>query len=125
MSHVTGGGLAANLARVLPARRSSDRIDRATWTPAPIFGLVSRLGEVSAATTSRRTLNMGVGMVAMLPADAVDAAIALLHRRGLSAWVCGSAAAGGIGHPRAGEPCSDNTMRDRPVPLICASRTIG
>jgi phosphoribosylformylglycinamidine cyclo-ligase len=43
------------------------------------------------------TLNMGVGMVVMLPADAADAAIALLHGRGLSAWVCGSAAPSGSG----------------------------
>ena len=45
LSHVTGGGLAANLARVLP-RGVEAVVDRCTWTPAPIFGLVRRLGRV-------------------------------------------------------------------------------
>ena len=40
ISHITGGGLANNLARVLPAGISVT-IDRATWTPPPIFGPVS------------------------------------------------------------------------------------
>ena len=47
LSHVTGGGLAANLARVLPPGLLA-RVDRATWTPAPIFGLVGELGSGAA-----------------------------------------------------------------------------
>ena len=62
MSHVTGGGLANNLERVLPASVSVT-IDRATWTPGPIFDLVKRTGEVSQPDVEA-TLNMGVGMVA-------------------------------------------------------------
>src|SRR3954470_22403807 len=46
MSHITGGGFAANLARVIP-NELSVRIDRSTWTPAPIFGLVGLLGDVA------------------------------------------------------------------------------
>ena len=45
LSHVTGGGLAANLARVLPPGLLA-RVDRSTWAPAPIFGLVAELGGV-------------------------------------------------------------------------------
>ena len=43
MAHVTGGGLAANLARVLPGGLSVS-VDRGTWTPAPVFGVVRRVG---------------------------------------------------------------------------------
>ena len=48
MSHVTGGGLAANLARVLPEELRAT-IDRGTWTPQPIFDLVRQVGDVSPA----------------------------------------------------------------------------
>ena len=95
VSHVTGGGLASNLARVLPPAVEV-RIDRGTWRPAPIFELVKSVGNISQRDIEA-TLNMGVGMVVMLPADAADAAIALLHGRGLSAWVCGSASPSGSG----------------------------
>ncbi|SER02931.1 phosphoribosylformylglycinamidine cyclo-ligase [Microlunatus flavus] len=88
MSHVTGGGLANNLARVVPSS-CTVRIDRSTWSPAPVFGLVRELGDVSERDLEA-TLNLGVGMVAVLPAAGVDAAIALLAGRGLRAWVCGA-----------------------------------
>jgi phosphoribosylformylglycinamidine cyclo-ligase len=87
MSHITGGGLANNLARVIPAGCTVE-IDRGSWTPAPVFGLVQQVGRVATADLEA-TLNLGVGMVAVLPPDSVDAAIALLAERGLRAWVCG------------------------------------
>ncbi len=90
MSHVTGGGLAANLERVMPDSLVAT-IDRATWTPQPVFDLVRRVGSVDQADLER-TLNCGVGMVALLPADAADTAVALLQGHGLSAWVCGEVA---------------------------------
>jgi phosphoribosylformylglycinamidine cyclo-ligase len=88
ISHITGGGLANNLARVLPAGVRA-RIDRASWQPAPVFGLIQQLGSISQPDVEA-TLNMGVGMVAILPESSVDAAIALLADRGLPAWVAGS-----------------------------------
>ena len=87
MSHVTGGGLANNLERVLPASVSVT-IDRATWTPALIFDLVRRAGSVDQAALER-TLNCGVGMVALTPPDDVDRAIALLGEHGIRAWAAG------------------------------------
>ena len=92
MSHVTGGGLAANLARVLPGHLGAT-VDRSTWSPAPVFGLVGSVGGV-AQRELERTLNMGVGMVAVVPADAADAAVALLAGRGLPAWVAGTVGPG-------------------------------
>ncbi|HYN75035.1 MAG TPA: phosphoribosylformylglycinamidine cyclo-ligase [Candidatus Limnocylindria bacterium] len=87
-SHVTGGGLAANLARVLPAHLAAD-VDRSTWTPQPIFGLVGRLGGV-AQSELERTFNQGIGMVAVVAPGSVDAALARLSARGLDAWVVGA-----------------------------------
>ncbi len=88
MSHVTGGGLAANLARVLPPTVAVD-VDRSTWTPHPVFGLIGRLGRVETGDLER-TLNMGIGMLAVVRADDAAAAVDLLRGRGLTAWACGS-----------------------------------
>ena len=87
MSHVTGGGLAANLERVLPAEVSV-RIDRSTWTPQPVFDVVRRVGSVSQADLEA-TLNCGVGMVSLTAPESVDAAIAVLAGHGIRAWVAG------------------------------------
>ncbi|MDH4160161.1 MAG: phosphoribosylformylglycinamidine cyclo-ligase [Actinomycetota bacterium] len=94
-SHVTGGGLAANLARVLPdAVRAV--VDRSTWRPPPVFGLVAALGEVEQAELER-SLNQGVGMVAVVSADAADYTVSLLRDRGVSAWVLGEVQSGSAG----------------------------
>jgi phosphoribosylformylglycinamidine cyclo-ligase len=87
MSHVTGGGLAANLERVLPEELSAT-IDRATWSPAPVFDLVRQVGRVSQSDLEA-TLNCGVGMVALTDADDADTAIATLASYGVDAWVAG------------------------------------
>ena len=91
MSHITGGGLAANLERVLPVELTAT-IDRASWTPAPVFDLVRRVGDVPQPDLEQ-TLNLGVGMVALLPADAVDAAVAELAAAGVRSWAAGEVAA--------------------------------
>ncbi|MDT7549503.1 MAG: phosphoribosylformylglycinamidine cyclo-ligase [Actinomycetota bacterium] len=91
-AHITGGGLAANLARVLPSHLSAT-VDRGSWTPAPVFSLVAGRGRVEQAEMER-TFNMGVGMVALIaPAD-VDRALALLLARHVPAWVAGEITAG-------------------------------
>jgi phosphoribosylformylglycinamidine cyclo-ligase len=84
-AHVTGGGLAGNLSRVLPPTVDAV-VRRSTWTPPPVFELVARLGPVSRPEIER-TLNMGVGMVAVLPDG--DAAVRLLASRGVPAWIAG------------------------------------
>ncbi len=87
MSHVTGGGLAANVERILPSGASA-RIDRSTWTPGAVFGVTARLGGIAEAELER-TLNMGVGMVAVVAADAADRAVEILSARGVEAWIAG------------------------------------
>ncbi|MDP9496672.1 MAG: phosphoribosylformylglycinamidine cyclo-ligase [Actinomycetota bacterium] len=94
-AHVTGGGLAANLARVLPERLTA-HLDRATWSPPPVFALVQGRGRVEQAEMER-TFNMGVGMVAVVaPAD-VDRALAVLMARHVPAWVLGEVREDGPG----------------------------
>jgi phosphoribosylformylglycinamidine cyclo-ligase len=90
-SHVTGGGLAANLARVLPPGLVAD-LDRDTWAVPPVFDLVRRLGSVPWADL-QATLNLGVGMVAVVPASSADAAVAATRARGVEAWVLGTVSA--------------------------------
>ncbi|MFJ7181451.1 phosphoribosylformylglycinamidine cyclo-ligase [Streptomyces massasporeus] len=86
-SHITGGGLAANLARVVPDELHAI-VDRSTWTPAPIFDLVGRTGSVERLELEK-TLNMGVGMIAIVPQESVDVALTTLADRGVDAWVAG------------------------------------
>jgi phosphoribosylformylglycinamidine cyclo-ligase len=98
MSHVTGGGLAANLERVLPVELGVV-VDRSTWTPQPVFDVVRRVGGV-AQEDLESTLNCGVGMVALLPAGEVDQAVEVLHGHGVRAWVAGEVTADGEGGGR-------------------------
>ncbi|MDN3481151.1 phosphoribosylformylglycinamidine cyclo-ligase [Arthrobacter sp. APC 3897] len=92
-SHVTGGGLAANLARVLPKGLEAT-VDRSTWELPPIFKLVGELGNVPQSDLER-TLNLGVGMVAIVDAAGADAALARLAERGVPAWAMGTVGAAG------------------------------
>ncbi|MBM7516662.1 phosphoribosylformylglycinamidine cyclo-ligase [Nocardioides nitrophenolicus] len=91
MAHVTGGGLANNLARVMPAELKAT-LDRATWTPGPVFDVVRTLGEV-AQPDLEATLNCGVGMVALVAPDAADAVLARLADFGVDAWAAGEVTA--------------------------------
>ncbi len=86
-SHITGGGLAANLARVIPDGLHAT-VDRSTWAPGAIFDLVGKAGQVERLELEK-TLNMGVGMMAVVPAESVDAALATLADRGVESWVAG------------------------------------
>ena len=86
-THVTGGGLAANLARVLPAGTVAD-VHRDSWTVPPVFDLVRRLGSVPWSDLES-TLNLGVGMVAVVGADGADHTLARATELGLAPWVLG------------------------------------
>jgi phosphoribosylformylglycinamidine cyclo-ligase len=91
-AHVTGGGLAANLARVLPPDADAV-LDRGSWRPEPVFGLLAERGAVE-QTEMERVFNMGVGMAAVLAADHCDRALRLLAHRGVPSWVLGQISTG-------------------------------
>ena len=87
LSHITGGGLAANVARVLPAGLIAD-VDRASWTVPPVFSTVRELGSVPWEDLEG-TLNLGVGMVAVVDPSAVDAVLRVAEGSDIPAWVLG------------------------------------
>ncbi|RLV54970.1 phosphoribosylformylglycinamidine cyclo-ligase [Aeromicrobium phragmitis] len=97
MSHITGGGLAANLARVVP-ETVSVRLDRTSWTPPAVFSVVGELGGIAQADLDE-ALNMGVGMVAVVSPEAADEAIALLASHEVRAWHLGEVADAGVFGP--------------------------
>ncbi len=98
-AHITGGGLAANLARVLPPGTIAV-LDRGSWRPPPVFGLLAAWGGV-ASDEMERVFNMGAGMVAVVAAGDGDRVLRLLAARGVPAWVLGEITGqpGGPGGP--------------------------
>lgn len=92
LAHVTGGGIPGNLSRVLPPTLDAI-VDTTSWEPGPEFRFVA---EASGATPEElyRTLNMGIGMLAVARADDGDALTAELHRAGCAAVICGEVVAG-------------------------------
>jgi phosphoribosylformylglycinamidine cyclo-ligase len=91
-AHITGGGLAVNLARVLPPGAAAV-IDRGNWRPPPVFGVLAASGGVT-RDEMERVFNMGVGMVAVVAAEAADQAVRLLTARGVPAWLAGEVTRG-------------------------------
>ncbi|TSD96427.1 phosphoribosylformylglycinamidine cyclo-ligase [Gordonia rubripertincta] len=87
-AHITGGGLAENLARVIPKGLVAE-LERNTWTPAPIFALIGQRGRVE-QLEMERTFNMGVGMVAVVAPEDTDRAQAVLTARHVDNWVLGT-----------------------------------
>ncbi|KQR39590.1 phosphoribosylformylglycinamidine cyclo-ligase [Microbacterium sp. Leaf159] len=98
LSHVTGGGIAANLARVLP-QGSWAEVDRSTWSPSPVFRVLSDIAG-STLESAEGTWNLGIGFLAIIAADKKDAAIAALAAEGMPAWQVGTV---GFGARPAGE----------------------
>ena len=97
--HVTGGGLAGNLERVIPHGLMA-QLDRGTWTPAPVFGMIAQRGRIERAEMEK-TFNMGVGMVAVVAPEDTDRALAVLTARHLDCWTLGTIEKGGKDGPRA------------------------
>ena len=91
-AHITGGGLAANLARSLPP--SCDAVlRRSSWTPPSVFSVLESYGRVPREEMDR-TFNQGIGMAAIVAAADADAALRLLTERGVPAWRIGEVVAG-------------------------------
>ena len=84
LSHVTGGGIAANLARVLPTG-SWTEVDRASWSPLPVFRHLAELGGHTLPSLEQ-AWNLGIGMFAVVEAARADAVLAKLRETGLTAW---------------------------------------
>lgn len=87
LSHVTGGGIAANLARVLPVG-SWVELDRGSWSPPTVFRVLCDLAGDSLESTEG-TWNLGVGMLAVVAHESASSVIRALESRGVPAWVAG------------------------------------
>ncbi|MFC9976780.1 phosphoribosylformylglycinamidine cyclo-ligase [Spirillospora sp. NPDC127200] len=86
-AHITGGGLAANLARSLPGTVDAV-LNRSSWEVPPLFEVLRAHGEVPQAEMDK-TFNLGVGMAAIVSAETADESLRLLTGRGVPAWVLG------------------------------------
>ncbi|QSB05301.1 phosphoribosylformylglycinamidine cyclo-ligase [Natronoglycomyces albus] len=100
-SHITGGGIPGNLVRSLPDHLQVE-VDRSTWSPQPVFDVVQKVGAIE-DVEMERTFNMGVGMMAIVPPDQVDRALAVLTTRHVNSWVAGEVTEGGSGVKMVGE----------------------
>ncbi|MGC9457268.1 MAG: phosphoribosylformylglycinamidine cyclo-ligase [Halothiobacillaceae bacterium] len=87
LCHITGGGLTENLPRVFDDRLAA-RIELDSWKRPAIFDWLAEHGGVTDAEM-RRTFNNGVGMVAIVPADQAEQALATLNAAGEQAWILG------------------------------------
>jgi phosphoribosylformylglycinamidine cyclo-ligase len=87
LCHITGGGFQENIPRVIPENAKAV-INTNSWDLPPVFKWLQENGNVD-AFEMYRTFNCGVGMIAAVPADKADAAIALLNAEGEQAWIIG------------------------------------
>ena len=97
---MTGGGLAANLSRVLPQGVIAT-VDRSTWTVPAVFDWVRRGGDVT-WVGMEDSLNLGVGMVAVVSASVASEVLAAVNEAGVAAWVLGSVTSAGADGTVAG-----------------------
>ncbi len=86
-AHITGGGIPGNVPRALP-RGTRPHIDWSSWERPPIFELLAAAGTV-AEEEMRRTFNLGVGMVAVVPPESFDRALEVAREAGLQAHQMG------------------------------------
>jgi phosphoribosylformylglycinamidine cyclo-ligase len=78
MAHITGGGITENLPRILPKGMGAV-VDRSSWTVPPLFEHLQQLGNVE-DDEMLRTFNMGIGLIAVIPAEKIKKAKAILNR---------------------------------------------
>jgi phosphoribosylformylglycinamidine cyclo-ligase len=78
MAHITGGGITENLPRILPKGLDA-HVELASWEVPPLFTHLQELGSVT-QDEMFRTFNMGIGLIAVIPAEQVKKVKAILNR---------------------------------------------
>lgn len=91
-AHITGGGIAANLLRILPEGRRA-RVDLSSWSVPPLFVALQEAGGVDDEEMFA-TFNMGVGMIVVVPKERGRLATDICRANGAEAWIIGSVAGG-------------------------------
>jgi len=87
MAHITGGGIAGNLVRILPESTCAE-VDPGSWDAPPLFTILQHHGQVDTAEM-REVFNLGIGYIGVLPADSVTLAVEAAERAGVGTWVIG------------------------------------
>ena len=87
MSHITGGGIAANLSRVLPQGVALD-VHRASWSPQEVFRVLASWGKFSLESVEA-TWNLGLGQALVVDAAHADEVAAHLSAAGVHTWTLG------------------------------------
>ncbi len=87
IAHLTGGGIAGNLVRILP-QNCSATVDPGTWELPPLFTTLQQAGQIS-TEEMRDVFNLGVGLIAVLPPEAVAEARKAAAADGVPTWVMG------------------------------------
>jgi phosphoribosylformylglycinamidine cyclo-ligase len=92
LAHITGGGIGGNLIRVLPEHCRAT-VDMKAWERPALYRFLQQAGDVS-EPEMREVFNLGIGMIAVLPAASVDLARAAARVAGVETWVIGTVEAG-------------------------------
>ena len=87
LAHITGGGIAGNLVRILPENCAAT-VDPDSWQLPPLFSFLQQAGRIS-TQEMREVFNLGVGLIAVLPPDAVASAKAAATADGVTTWLMG------------------------------------
>jgi phosphoribosylformylglycinamidine cyclo-ligase len=91
-SHITGGGITENLARILPSGVDAI-LDSQSWAVPDVFSWIMQDGRV-AQNEMWQTFNCGIGMIAVVPAEHCDAALSLLSQHGETGYLIGEIVTG-------------------------------
>ena len=86
-AHITGGGLEGNTRRIMPEGLRAE-FDWDAWRRPPIFRLIQETGDVP-EEDMRRTFNLGVGLVAVVPEAKRERALVVLGALGVPAFPVG------------------------------------
>ncbi|HEX4772111.1 MAG TPA: phosphoribosylformylglycinamidine cyclo-ligase [Bryobacteraceae bacterium] len=77
-AHITGGGLTDNVPRILP-KNTGVEIDPTAWPQQPIFLVLGKIGNIP-EDDLRRTFNLGIGMVFIVPSRKLEFVSQLLKK---------------------------------------------
>jgi phosphoribosylformylglycinamidine cyclo-ligase len=80
LAHITGGGIAENTRRVLP-KQLKLHVDWKSWPRPELFSLIQKRGNVQ-EDEMRRVFNLGIGVIVIVAADAVEEIFAHLIGKG-------------------------------------------
>ncbi len=88
MAHITGGGIAGNVPRILKGGLTA-RIYEDSWPVPPVFDIIKKLGNVP-EDDMKRTFNMGIGYVMVVDSQDAELALATLKDYDYNAYLIGA-----------------------------------